>query len=215
MSTAIIPIEHSPQLANLERARQILAESRTLSEVKKIRDIAEAAKVYAKAAHLGRESQNYAAEISLLAARKAGEILKHLERDTPQQSGAKKAAASVAGPSEYAQTLKDTATPERTAEYWQAIAAIPTKTFQNYIHQTKEADSEVTMAGLIRAHTKRPPKPAPAAQQQPQQTPAEAVTAIMLFAEKLVLKMSTQDALSVYQQLSEELKKRIALKEAA
>jgi hypothetical protein len=190
----------------------MLAECRTLSEVKKIRDIAEAAKVYAKAAHLGRESQNYAAEIALLAARKAGEILKQLDRKPGQRTD--KPAASVTGGSEYAQTLKETSTPERTAEYWQEIAAIPTETVQNYIQQTKEADSEVTMAGLIRAHTKKPTKSA-AAKQQPQQTPVQAVTAIVCFAEKLVLKMSQQDALSVYEQLSEEIQKRIAAEKAA
>lgn len=123
-STAIVVHEQSSQLANLDRARQMLAESRTLPEVKKIRDIAEAAKVYAKAAHLGRESQNYAAEIALLASRKAGEILKQLERDTPKQAGAKKGAASVAGASEYAKTLKETNTPERTAQYWQKLASV-------------------------------------------------------------------------------------------
>lgn len=67
--TTALAIRQPTQLAQLDRARQMLAESRTLSDVKKIRDIAEAAKVYAKAAHLGRESQNYAAEIALLAAR--------------------------------------------------------------------------------------------------------------------------------------------------
>ena len=51
-------------LVKLDKARSALAESRTLSEVKKIRDVAEAAKTYAKAAHLSRDSQNYAAEIN-------------------------------------------------------------------------------------------------------------------------------------------------------
>ena len=40
MNTAIVL--HDPsQLANLDKARQMLAESRTLPEVKKIRDIAD------------------------------------------------------------------------------------------------------------------------------------------------------------------------------
>ena len=61
-----------PALATLEKARVLLSEARTLPEVKKIRDLAEAAKVYTRAAHLGRESQNYAAEISLLAFSQGG-----------------------------------------------------------------------------------------------------------------------------------------------
>jgi hypothetical protein len=57
----------------------MLFRARTLPEVKRIRDTAEAARVYARAAHLDRESQNYAAEISLLASRGADEMSSELE----------------------------------------------------------------------------------------------------------------------------------------
>ena len=77
---AVLNPKSSAYLLKLESAHRALAESRTLSEVKQIRDIAEAARVYAKAANLGHEAQNYAAEIALLAARKAGEILTELDR---------------------------------------------------------------------------------------------------------------------------------------
>ena len=83
--TAII--KRSSQLAKLDQARQALAECRTLSEVKKIRDVAEAAKVYAQAAHLGQESQNYAAEIALLAERQAGAMFAELQRAKPKATG--------------------------------------------------------------------------------------------------------------------------------
>lgn len=61
-STSIVLIEQSSQLAKLDRPRQMLVESRKLDEVKKVK----AANVYATAAHFGRHSQNYAAEIALL-----------------------------------------------------------------------------------------------------------------------------------------------------
>jgi hypothetical protein len=147
-STAIVLFEPPPQLANLEAARQTLAECRTLSEVKKIRDIAEAVRVYVRAAHLGRESQNYAAEISLEASRRAGEILKQLERG---KTGPKELPASVADNSEYAQTLKDTQTPERTAQHWQTLTDIPEETFTDYIQQSKDLKTEITQAGLLKA----------------------------------------------------------------
>src|ERR1700676_2631135 len=143
----------SSQLAKLEQARQMLAESRTLSEVKQVRDIAEAARVYAKAANLGHDAQNYAAEIALLAARKAGDILKQLEKSKGGEPTKKKnsTAASVAGvESEYAKTLKETGTPERTAQRWQKIAAIPQETFTEYIESVKPAD-DITAAGLLKA----------------------------------------------------------------
>lgn len=134
-------------LAKLDKARLMLFEARTLPEVKKIRDIAEAAKVYARAANVGREAQNYAGEIALLAACRAGEILKQLEKK--KSSGVP---ASVAGTSGYAQTLKDTKTPERTAQYWQKMAAIPEKKRTAYIAAVKESPTgEVTASGLLKA----------------------------------------------------------------
>lgn len=55
MSTA--PAPETTALQQLDKARQMLAEARTLDGLKKIRDMAEAARVYARAAHLGREAQ--------------------------------------------------------------------------------------------------------------------------------------------------------------
>ena len=149
MSTAVNIAERKKtmpnQLAQLDKARQMLAESRTLFEVKSIRDKAEAAKVYAKAANLGQESQNYAAEIALLAARKAGEILQQLERTSKQS------AATVSGDSEYRQTLDETGTPERTAQRWQKLADIPQPVFENYISAAKEKRQDITTSGLLKA----------------------------------------------------------------
>jgi len=168
MSTlAIVAIEHS-QLAKLEQARRTLAECRTLPEVKKIRDTAEAAKVYAKAAHLGQEAQNYAAEIALLASRKAGEILGQLQK-TPKES-----AASVAGDSEYRKTLNETTTPERTAQHWQRLAAIPEETFEEYIHQSKELKTEISQAGLERAAKKAMNRNCPTPVVPPEKPPVSA-----------------------------------------
>jgi len=157
MSTSIVPIDHSSQLANLDRARQMLAECRTLPEVKKIRDIAEAAKVYAKAAHLGREAQNYAAEIAVRASRKAGEILKQLNKS--KGGNAKHAAASVAGASEYAKTLEETDTPERTAQYWQKIAEVREQDFEKTIRETVGSGQELTAARILRLAKSEKPKP--------------------------------------------------------
>jgi hypothetical protein len=151
MSASLATIERqSTALAQLDKARQMLAESRTLSEVKKIRDIAEAAKVYAKAAKLGRETQNIAAEICILATCKAGEILKQLDKS--KGGYAKDAAASVAGASEYAKTLEETGTAERTAQYWQKIAEVPEESRAAYFARVHSTDNgEITVTGLLRA----------------------------------------------------------------
>ena len=67
-------------LVKLEGAVRMLAEAGTLEEVKNVHDIAQAAAEYARAARLGLEAQNSAAEIKLRAERKAGEMLAGLER---------------------------------------------------------------------------------------------------------------------------------------
>ena len=140
-------------LANLDRARLALAKARTLPEVKRIRDIAEAARVYAKAAHMSKQSLDYAAELKLSAERKAGEILAQLQRSSGGRP--EKTAASFAGVSEYQKALEETDTPERTARYWQEVAAIPEETVKCYVTKARSDDKNpVTTSGLIRFYDK-------------------------------------------------------------
>jgi hypothetical protein len=145
MTTALAVLPTPNALAQLDKARQMLAESRTLPEVKKIRNMAEAAKMYAKAAKLGRESQNFAAEIAVLAARKAGTILASLKRAEPKPQGGR------VRESEYNQTLAATETSERTAQRWQELAAVPDATVAAYVQDAKiNSDVDITAAGLLK-----------------------------------------------------------------
>ena len=125
-----------------------LQEAKTIFDVLKIKDLAEAARVYAKAARLSQESVNMASEIAILAARKAGEILAQL----PKSSGGRpaKTPATDAVVSIYKKTLKETKTPERTAEVWQTVAAIPEKDTKVYFAETKKAGKDCSTAGLLR-----------------------------------------------------------------
>jgi hypothetical protein len=146
-------------LAKLDRARLALSESRTLSEVLKIKDVAEAAKVYAKAAHLGRESQNYAAEIALLAARRAGELLGQLEKSKGGEPTKKKSTPATAAPVEsaYSKALKETDTSERTAQYWQKLSRVPEDTAAKYVEDVTKAGGEISSSGLLKSqpHTEK------------------------------------------------------------
>jgi hypothetical protein len=138
-------------LANLDRVRIALAKAKTLPEVKKIRDIAEASRVCAKAAHMSKESLDYAAELKLSAERKAGTILARLQKSSGGRP--EKTAASFAAVSEYQKTLEETDTPTRTARYWQEVAAIPEETVKSYVTKAKLDDKNpVTTSGLIRFH---------------------------------------------------------------
>ena len=99
---------------------------------------------------LGRESQVYAAEISLLASRKAGEILSQLERSDggrPKQ----KTRDNVSPVSRYRQTLQETSTSVRTAQRWQELAKVPHATVRDFINETKcNPDLEISLSGLLK-----------------------------------------------------------------
>ncbi len=136
----------SSALANLDGARTMLEKSRTLPEVKKIRDVAEAAKVYVKAARLGRDSQLYAAEISLIASHKAGGILKELPRAKPKAKGGR------FRDSEYQRTLNEARVSYRTAQHWQKLASVPEEDVKRYIDVVRKSEKDdITAAGLLRA----------------------------------------------------------------
>lgn len=161
-----LDISPTSPLAKLDQARKLLAASRTLSEIKGIRDIAEAAKFYAKAAHLSKESLALASEISLLATHKAGQVLSQLERG---KTGPKELSATVADNSEYAKTLQDSGTPPRTAAAWQQVGKISATTVDDYVSQAKETHQDISQSGLLkfsmraeRAKNPQPVRPKPA-----------------------------------------------------
>jgi N6-adenosine-specific RNA methylase IME4 len=138
-------------LAKLGKAHTLLAEARSLPQVLKVRDLAEAAKTYARSAHLGREAQNYAGEIALAASIKAGEILEKLEKSDGGRPD-KKTQVTVIRVSEYAEVLKETGTSRPTAIRWQRLAdksLVPDSLVAAYVESCK-ASGEVTMAGLLR-----------------------------------------------------------------
>ena len=94
-----------------------------------------AAAQYARAAKLGLEAQNHAAEVKLNAERKAGELLGGLERASHNRGNQHKQATSQDGaqPSEYRQALDDADVAKSTANRWQTIAKLPDEKFHSYI----------------------------------------------------------------------------------
>ena len=74
-------------LQKLSTARTLLAEARTLDEILAIRDTAAAVRSYAKAANLGRDVQNHAAEVCILAERQTGVLLARMAETGERQTG--------------------------------------------------------------------------------------------------------------------------------
>jgi phage N-6-adenine-methyltransferase len=137
-------------LAKLDQATQMLAEARTLDEVKYIVDIAEAARTYARAAKLGLEAANHAAEIKIRAERKAGEMLQQLERK-PGTRTDKQPHSSLERGSEYREVLEEQEIPTTTAFRWQTVAAIPEQKFEQHIAEVIETGGELTTSGLLKS----------------------------------------------------------------
>jgi len=133
-------------LAKLSSATRALAEAKTLDDVKKIRNIAEAAKTYARAAKLGLEAQNHAAEVKLRAERKAGEMLAILERGEAHRPKL----ADVGKLTEFNQVLKDIDTSHQDASRWQMIAEMKEEKFEEVIEEAKEKKLELTTALMLK-----------------------------------------------------------------
>lgn len=146
-------------LAKLDKATQMLSEAKTLDEVKHIVDIAEAARTYARAAKLGLEAYNHAAEVKVRAERKAGEFLRQLERSKGGDSRSFQAGMSA---SEYRGVLEEQEIPPTTAYRWQQVADMPELVFEKHLEEMR-GEKPITTSGLIKElkEEKNRNKPAP------------------------------------------------------
>jgi site-specific DNA-methyltransferase (adenine-specific) len=126
-------------LVRLEDACRLLAETNSFDEVKQIRDVAEAARVYARQAQLGLEAQNHAAEIKIRAERRAGELLQEFVRPgNPQLSQRETIGRLPDGIS-------------RTQSYrWQRVASVPEDVFEEHVAETKAHQRELTSADVLK-----------------------------------------------------------------
>ena len=141
-------IATSRELAVLVQASQMLDEAKSLEEIKSIRDKAEAARNYVKAAKLGLALQNCAAEVKLRAERKAGVLLRSLRlRGGDRKS--KRHAASL--------KLDDLGISRDQSKRWQHIASVSDAEFAQYLKGTADQGREITSAGLLRIAAKGRP----------------------------------------------------------
>jgi 16S rRNA G966 N2-methylase RsmD len=147
-----LPVKEGDALTRLSAATTALAEARTLDDVKRIIDIAEAARTYARAAKLGLEAANYAAEIKLRAERKAGEMFSQLEKS--EGGRPQKTADSVSAVSEYRQTIDEVDVNERVVRRWQTENDVPEEVFEQHLAEVKADGDELSTAGLLRVAKK-------------------------------------------------------------
>ena len=148
-------VESDSVVVSMIRASQALAEAVTISQTKKIMDVAAAAEIYAKRQHLSEEAEQLAATVKVEALRKLGEMLKA----APKSTGAKGVGKSAV-PKEN-RTLADLGLTKKESAVAQKLASLPEQAFQQV------RDGHVTVAKAIaavdatRPAPKAAPKPAP------------------------------------------------------
>ena len=140
------------ELAALDEVQRMLAASKSVNEVKDLRDKAEALRKYAKDARLGLELQNRAAEAKLRAERKAGEMLSTMEkaRGGRPTNRLQPATGFVAEPS-----LRELGIEKTQSHRWQRLAAVPDRDFEAYLREAREAGREISASGLLRLNGRR------------------------------------------------------------
>ena len=112
-------------IERLSRASEMLVEAKSMQEVKKIMDVAGAAKIYARRQQLGEEAVQHARSIELEAMRRLGELL----AETPKNKGlllrgTKSEPREISSP-----TLSDLGVDKKISSLSQQLARMPKKEF--------------------------------------------------------------------------------------
>jgi hypothetical protein len=133
----------------LSKAASLLAECKSLDEVKKLRDQPEALRLYAGQQKDGLDAQNTAAAIKLRAERRIGEISRDLEKEKPRPGGRNKPSETLSGGSK-GEALRSAGISERVANNCEAIAAIPEEDFEEELRKAVTSDRELTTVSVVK-----------------------------------------------------------------
>ena len=125
-------------LVRLDALTQALQESRSVIEVKQIRDRAEALRQYARQSGENLGLQNDFAEIKLRAERWAGELLAEIERG----NGGRPGKNSYHDGTSFESTIADAGIAKMTAYRWQSIAALLIGSFEQFIAETRAGEKD-------------------------------------------------------------------------
>jgi hypothetical protein len=133
-------------LAKYDAARAALERAHTVDEVKDIRDKAEARRAYAKQAN-DIDMQNWAAEIRVRAERRAGELLKAMEKQHGARGVGKKVESPLATP------LSELGITKTQSCKWQRLADVPTPEFESTLRGIMGLGKELTTTAMMKAIT--------------------------------------------------------------
>ena len=140
-------------MPKFQAAYVALMEAKSIDEVKLVRDQAQALVAYVKQQGESLEMQNAAAEIKLRCERKAGELLRDMDKATGNQH----TVAQSHDETEQTQKLSDLGINKSQSSRWQQVAKIPESEFEKHIAETKAQGQELTTAETLRLANKEKP----------------------------------------------------------
>lgn len=158
MKTDIAIVESDSVIVSMMRANSALAGAVTVSQTKKIMDVARAAEIYAKRQHLSDEAIGQATSVKVEAMRKLGEILLAAPKATGARglSGGGTRGSKKEPRVNEAPTLDELGLTKKESSVAQKIAALPEKSFE----QVRAGSLTISKAIAAVDATKPKPKPA-------------------------------------------------------
>ena len=156
MRTTAIQTIPPTGLIKFDEALHAIEQARSIDEVKQIRDKAEAARVYAKQALASIRAQNMLAEIKIRAERKAGQLLKEMEK-----AGQRKTRGGDRAKSHDATlpALEDIGISKTQSSRWQKEAELPEADFKGLVAEKNARREPLTSASVRRAVAEQQPRP--------------------------------------------------------
>lgn len=146
MNANLAVIESDSVVISMMKANSALAGAVTVSQTKKIIDVARAAEIYAKRQHLSDEAIGQATSVKVEAMRKLGEILQATPKAKGNTGPGRGKAGSKSGPAfNDAPTLDELGLTKKESAVAQKLAALPEKAFEQV------RDGSVTIAKAIAA----------------------------------------------------------------
>lgn len=145
--TALVPAAAPAPLA-VERARDLLAQSRKVDEAKAIRDQADALALYARKRRASIEVQNDAIEIVIWASRRIGELTSKMQRAKGGPGRGRKLAADKPT---LRKALEAEGITRQEASLCQRLAAAPEQKIVAHIQSVRTVAGKLTRGGAIAA----------------------------------------------------------------
>ncbi len=141
-----LPQSETSVLSHFDRARRELELAVSIDEVKSIRDKAEALRLYAKQSRLSLEMQNHCAEIRIRAERRAGDMLKEMEKHPPGPIAMKDRCHDA---TDLPPRLVELGISKSQSSRWQALATIPDEDFEERVESLKADGRELTSSEML------------------------------------------------------------------